>query len=158
VNTSSATDSKDPADIPTAGGLFTAVAWFCALLLAAFVLLLVGTFVYSAFHSSLLGTLRDAARLATFLGNLLVVFYAFPAFIRTKDRAFLCIAAAALIFGYGGLFSILFSIGPPATTAWHMSHSEAHWYYVARYAIDIVGLVLYSYGIVSLARRAKPKA
>lgn len=125
------------------------------MLLAAFVLLLLGAFVYSAFHSSLLGTLRDADRLATFLGNLLVVFYAFPAFIRTKDRAFFCIAAAALSFGYLGLFSILFGIGPPATTAWRMSHSEAHWYYATRYTMDLVGLVLYTYGIVSLARRCE---
>jgi hypothetical protein len=158
LKTSPATDSEDLADTAAVDGSLTALAWLCGLLLAAILLLLVGAFVYSAFYASLLSTLRDGARLATFLGNLLVVFYAFPAFIRTKDRAFLCIAAAALAFGYGGLFSILFTIGPPATTAWHMSHSEAHWYYVARYTIDIVGLVLYTYGIVSLSRRAKPKA
>lgn len=32
------------------------------------------------------------------------------------------------------------------------------WYYASRYVTDLVGLVLYAYGIVSLARRAKPEA
>jgi hypothetical protein len=153
----SSSNSEDLVGTPTPGGLLTVIAWLCAALLALFVLLLVGTFIYSAFSASLLGTLRDATRLAEFLGNLLVVFYAFPAFMRTKDRAFLCLAAAALSFAYLGLFSILFSVGPPTTTDWHMSHSEAHWYYVTRYAIDLVGLILYAYGIISLARRAHQK-
>jgi hypothetical protein len=158
MSVSSTTEPQSGADVPAPVGLLTALAWFCGLLLGTFVLLLVGTFVYSAFHSSLLGSLRDADRLAVFLGNLLVVFYAFPAFIRTKDPAFFCVAAAALCFGYGGLFSILFGIGPPTTGTRHMSHLEAYWYYAGRYAISILGLVLYTYGLVTLARRAMPKA
>ena len=138
-------------------GLSVAIGGVSATLIAALVFLLVGNFIYTAFHSSLLGTLRDAARLTTFLSNLLVVFYAFPAFLRTKDRAFLCIAIAALSFGYSALFSILLGVGPPAT-ARHTSHSEAEWYYAARYITDLAGLVLYAYGILSLARRAKPNA
>ena len=74
------------------------------------------------------------------------------------DRAFLCLATAALAFGYLAFISIFFSVGPPATTDWRMSHTEAHWYYIARYAVDLIGLALYAYGIVSLARRAQPKA
>jgi hypothetical protein len=155
MDTPSATEPRDATGLPANGSLLTILAWFCAFLLAAVVVLLVAGLVYSAFHSSLLGTLRDATPLFQFLGNLLVVFYAFPAFMRTKDRAFLCIAVAALGFGYLGLFSILFSVGPPATTNWRMSHGEAHWYYTARYTIDLVGFVFYTYGIVSLARRAK---
>jgi hypothetical protein len=149
------TNTAEPSARTT--GLSAVLGGVSAALIAALVLLLVGTFIYTAFYSSLLGTLRDAGRLATFLCNLFVVFYAFPAFLRTKDRAFLCIAIAALSFGYSALFSILLGVGPPAT-ARHTSHSEAEWYYAARYITDLAGLVLYAYGIISLARRAKPKA
>ena len=111
------------------GPVLTILAWFCALLLGGFLLLLVGALVFGAFHSSLLTWLRDAIRFAQFFANLLIVFFAFPAFLRTRDRAFLCLSAAALCFGYTGLFSILFGIGPPTTGPHHMSGVEAHWYY-----------------------------
>jgi hypothetical protein len=139
------------------GPVLTILAWFCALLLGLFVLLLVGALVYEAFHSSLLAWLRDAIRFAQFFANLLIVFFAFPAFLRTRDRAFFCISAAAVCFGYTGLFSILFGVGPPSTGPHHMSREEAHWYYVSRYAMNLVGFFLYGFGIISLARRAQRK-
>lgn len=151
----SATEPEDPTGVPPARGFLAVTAGRCALLLAV---LLAAGFVCGAFQSSLLVTLQEASRLFDFLANLVVVLYAFPAFIRTKNRAFLCLAAAALGFGYGALFSILVSIGPPATTAWRMSLSEARWYYIVRHTVSLIGLVLYAYGIISLARHAKTKA
>jgi hypothetical protein len=99
----------------------------CALfLVAALVLLLFGTFVASAFQSSLLSTLRGVEWFASLFANLVVVFYSFPAFRRTKDRAFLCIAFAALSFAYGTLFTMLFGLRG-AAIRWHVSQSQAKW-------------------------------
>jgi hypothetical protein len=127
----------------------------CALfLVAALVLLLLGTFIASAFRSSLLSTLRGIEWFASLFANLVVVFYSFPAFQRTKDRAFLCIAFAALSFAYGVLFTMLFGIGGGAVR-WGVSHSQAQWYYATRYITWIIGMILYAFGIVSLARRAR---
>jgi hypothetical protein len=136
----------------------TIVGWLCGVLLAAFVLLFVGAWIYGAFHSSVLGALRDVNHLAVFIANACVVVFAFRAFLRTRDRVFLCLAAAALCFGYSPLYSMLFSLGSRGPTAWHMSRSQAYWYHVAQYVADLAGLFLYAYGIVSLARRAKREA
>jgi len=116
-------------------------------------LLLVATFIYTAVHASLLGTFRDGERLAELFANLFVAFYAFPAFTRSKDRAFLFLAFGAVCFAYGALFSLLLGVRPPAT-AWHASRAQAQWYYATRYAADVVGLILYAWGASSLARRA----
>ena len=134
----------------------------CALfLIAALVLLVFGAFVASAFRSPLLSTLRGIEWFTSLFANLVVAFYSFPAFRRTKDGAFLCIAFAALSFAYGALFTMLFAVGG-AGTRWHVSHSQTQLYYATRYITWIIGLVLYACGIVSLARRARisraPKA
>jgi hypothetical protein len=127
----------------------------CAsIVVAGLILLLFGTFIASVFRSPLLSTLRGIEWFASLFANLVVVFYSFPAFTRTKDRAFLCIAFAALSFAYGALFTMLFAISGPATR-WRVSHLQVQWYYVTRYVTWIIGLVLYAYGVVSLARRAR---
>lgn len=134
---------------------------FAVIVVAGLILLLFASFIAGAFHSPLLTTLRGMEWFTMFFVNLVVVFYSFPAFARTKDRAFLCIAFAALSFAYGALFTLLLGVRAPAT-AWHISRLQARWYYAIRYITGIVGLVLYGYGIISLARRAKelrlPKA
>ena len=127
----------------------------CALIvISGFVLLLFGTFVASAFHSPLVSTLRGLEWFATLFANLVVAFCCFPAFTRTKNRAFLFISFAALSFAYGALFSLLLGAGAPAAR-WRISHLQAQWYYATRYATGIIGLILYAYGIASLARRAQ---
>ena len=157
--TSNATE--DSTDARVRGAELTALAGCGVVVLGVLVLTLVFTFFYTVFHAPLLGTLRDAESLTAFFANLVVVFYAFPAFIRTKDHALLCVSLAALSFAYGALFTLLLSVRPPAT-AWHVAHVEGLWYYAARSATGIVGLVLYAYGVVSLVRRARvsdaPKA
>jgi hypothetical protein len=79
-----------------------------------------------------------------------VACYAFPAFKRTKKRAFLALGFAALIFAYGALFPVLAlaALSPG-------SRSQIQWYYAAIHASAIVGLLLYAYAAVSLARSAK---
>jgi hypothetical protein len=124
----------------------------CGVVLILLMLPLVIGFFYTAVRSPSLGTLRDAEWLSTLLANLVVMFYAFPAYTRTKDRAFLCLAFAALSFAYGVLFTVLLGFGPPANE-WRVPHRQAQWYYATRHLTVIVGLVLYAYGIVSLARR-----
>jgi hypothetical protein len=127
----------------------------CALIVTAgLILLLFAGFIATAFHSPLLSTLRGIEWFTMLLANLVVVSYSFPAFTRTKDRAFLCIAFAALIFAYGALFTLLLGSGASATR-WRVSHLQAHWYYTTRYVTGIIGFVLYAYGIASLARRTK---
>jgi hypothetical protein len=72
--------------------------------------------------------------------------------MRTKKRAFLAIAFAALSFAYGALFTIL--VGRSVAATFHISVAQAQWYYAAQYAVGIVGLILYCYGITSLAKNA----
>ena len=142
---------------PTAQGAeLTALAGCGLVVLGVLVLTLVFAFFYTVFRTPVLSTLHQAESLTSFFANLVVVFYAFPAFIRTKDRALLCVTLAALIFAYGTLFTLLLGVRPPAT-AWHVAHVEAQWYYATRYITAIVGLVLYAYGVVSLIRRGRPK-
>ena len=127
----------------------------CALIVVTgFVLLLFVTFIASAFHSPLLSTLRGLEWFTTLFANLMIALCCFPAFTRTKNRAFLFIGFAALSFAYGALFSLLLGTGAPAAR-WRISHLQAQWYYATRYATGIIGLVLYAYGIASLARRAQ---
>jgi hypothetical protein len=150
----SASDNMVGEKVDEPGTPASVILLACALfLVAALVLLLFGAFVASAFRSPLLSTLRGVEWFASLFANLVVVFFSFPAFRRTKDRAFLCIAFAALSFAYGALFTMLFALGGPATR-WRVSQSQAQWYYLTRYITWTIGLVLYACGIVSLARRA----
>jgi hypothetical protein len=122
-------------------------------LIAALVLLLLGGFIASAFRWPLVSTLRGIEWFASLFANIVMAFYCFPAFRRTKDRAFLCIAFAALSFAYGALFTTLFGVGSAGTRS-HVSHSQIQLYYATRQVTWIIGLILLSCGIVSLARRA----
>jgi hypothetical protein len=142
---------EDPADTRKKGTDLTILAGCGALVLGVLVVTLVFSFFYSMFHAPVLSTLYHAEGLTSFFVNLVVVFYAFPAFKRTKNRALLCIGFAALSFAYRALFNLLLGVRPPAT-AWHVAHMEAQWYYATQYTATIVGLVLYAYGVVSLIR------
>jgi hypothetical protein len=133
----------------------------CATIVMALLLFsLVVAFVSVLFRYPSLGRLRDAEELIALFANLAVVFYAFPAFTRTKKRAFLAMAFAGLSFAYTALFTLLLSAGPPAT-ATHDSRAQIQWYYATWHVVEIVGLILYAYAGVSLARSAAssdPKA
>lgn len=147
--TSNATENSTDAQ-PSAPLSKTVIG--CGAVLILLMLPFVIGFFYTAFRSPSFGTLRDAEWLSALLANLVVTFYAFPAFTRTKDRAFLCLAFAALSFAYGALFTLLLGVGPPANE-WRVPHRQAQWYYASRHITGIVGLFLYAYGVISLARR-----
>jgi len=121
--------------------------------LAVLILTLLFSFFYAVFRAPVVSTLQQAAALTSFFGNLVVAFYAFPAFRLKKDRGVLCIAIAALMFAYAALFSVLLGVRPPAT-AWHVGRIEAQWFYATYYTTGIVGLVLYAYGICSVIKRS----
>jgi hypothetical protein len=152
---------RDPVEtndvrLPSKEGLSKIVSGCGVAILAAVVLLLVAAFVLTAFHASALTTLDAAVHLIALFANSAISFYAFAAFRVTKNRAFLSIAFAALTFGYSALFSLLLGVRPPAT-AWHMTRSGVWWYYATRYVADLIGLTLYAYGVISLARCATRK-
>jgi hypothetical protein len=60
----------------------------------------------------------------------------------------------ALGFAYGALFSLLFGIRPP-TTGGLLAHAQVQLYYATRYFADIIGLALYAWGVILLARTAR---
>jgi hypothetical protein len=113
--------TEDSRDAPVRGGELTVLAGCGVTVLGVLVLTLVFAFFQTMFRNPGLSTLRQAEGLTSFFANVVVVFYAFPAFIRTKDRALLCVAFAALSFAYGALFTLLLGVRPPAT-AWHVAH------------------------------------
>ena len=119
-------------------------------LIALLLLLVVVAFGMTVYQFPNLSRFRDANLLVQLFANLVVAFYAFPAFKRTKRRAFLALGFAALIFAYAALFPVLAwaSLSPG-------SRSQMQWYYAATHASGIVGLFLYAYGAVSLARSAR---
>ena len=120
-------------------------------LIALLLVLVVVAFVMTVYQFPRLSRFRDAELLIQLFANLVVACYAFPAFKRTSKRAFLALGFAALIFAYGALFPViaLAALSPG-------SRLEMQWYNTALHASAIVGLVLYAYGAVSLARSAKP--
>ena len=123
---------------------------------------LVGGLIVLLFVCSIIGTpetpllARFSAidRWTGFFANLIVVLYVFPTFKLTKDRAFLYLGFGALSFAYGALFSLLFGIRPP-TTDGSLAHAQAQLYYATRYFADIIGLALYAWGVILLARTAR---
>ena len=119
-------------------------------LIALLLLTVVVAFVMTVYQAPRLSRLRDADVLVQLFANLVVACYAFPAFKRTKKREFLAVGFAALIFAYGALFPVLAlaALSPG-------SRSQIQWYYASIHTSSIIGLVLYAYGIVSLARAAK---
>lgn len=127
----------------------------CAVIVGTLVLGVVFDALYKMYHESLVRALNQATELVTFVANIAVLFYAFPAFKRTKDRCFLSIALAALIFAYVALFGLVLVL-KSETTAGHISHLQASWYYATRYSTGIIGLILYAYGVIVLIRRSRP--
>jgi hypothetical protein len=132
---------------PSAG---TAIVMLGIVLIALLLLTVVFAFVMTIYQFPRVGRFREAELLAQLFANLVVACYAFPAFKRTRKREFLALGFAALIFAYGALFPVvaLAALSPG-------SRSQIQWYYAAIHASTIVGLVLYAYGAVSLARSAK---
>jgi hypothetical protein len=152
---SDSTETSDPE--PSAERQFGGIVTGCGFAIAGIVvLLLLGAFVITASNSPILTTAAAGVRLATLFANLAVSFYCFAAFSTTKKRAFLWIAFAALSFGYSALFTLLLGVRPPAT-AWDVNRSGAAWYYGTRYIADLLGVCLYAYGVISLARTATKK-
>ena len=142
-----ATCEQQDADTSSVG---TGIILLGSVLIGLLLLLVVIAFIMTVYQAPRLSRLREAEVLVQLFANLFVAFYAFPAFKRTKKRAFLALGFAALIFAYGALFPV---VALAALSA--RSRSQIHWYYAAIHASAIVGLVLYAYGAVSLARSAK---
>jgi hypothetical protein len=113
-------------------------------------LLFVG-YVISAFERPSLTSFGGFERWASFFANVVVAFYCFPAFKASKQRAFLYLAFAGLLFAYGSLFTLLFGqrLSPALT-----SRAQVLFYYGTRHLANTIGLVLYTWGVVLLARRA----
>ena len=80
-----------------------------SVLIGLLLLTMVVAFIMTVYQAPHLSRLRDANVLVQLFANLVVAFYAFPAFIRAKRRAFLALGFAALIFAYGAIFSVLAS-------------------------------------------------
>jgi len=145
---------KDPEE-KREGWLEPTVFVTCAVIVGTLILGLVFDALYTMYHQSLVRALNQATGLVTFVANVAVLFYAFPAFKRTKDRCFLCIALAALIFAYVSLFGLVINL-KSFTTAGHIDHLQTTWYYATRYSTGIIGLLLYAYGVIKLIRRSSP--
>ena len=124
------------------------------MIVGTLILGLVFDVLHAMYRESLVSVLNRTTGLATFFANVAVLFYAFPAFTRTKDRCFLSIALAALMFAYGALFGLVLSVRPPILTS-HISHLEATWYSATRYSTTIGALILYAYGVIALIRRGQ---
>jgi hypothetical protein len=126
----------------------------CAVIVGTLVLGLAFDALYTMYRESLIGVLNRATGLTKFFANVAVLFYAFPAFARTKDRCFLSIALAALMLAYDTLFGLILSVQPLGTR--HISHVQQTWYYATTYVTTIIGLILYAYGVIALIRRGHP--
>ncbi len=143
---SDATYDAQKADTSSAG---TGIVMLGSVLIGLLLLLIVVAFIMTVYQAPRLSRLRDADVLVQLFANLVVAFYAFPAFTRTKRRAFVALGFAALMFAYAAIFTVLASAALSQT-----SRSQAQWYYATIHASGIVGLLLYAYGAVSLARSA----
>jgi hypothetical protein len=126
----------------------------CAVVVGTLVLGLVFDGLYTMYRESLISVLNLATGFATLFANVVVLFYAFATFTRTKDRCVLIIAIAALVFAYGALWGLLYSV-KPLNGARHMSHVETTVLFATRYSTHIIGLVLYTYGVTALIRRGR---
>lgn len=128
----------------------TAIVMVGVVLIALLLLSVVVAFVMTVYQFPHISRLRDADLLVQLFANLVVACYAFPAFKRTKKREFLALGFAALIFAYAAVFPVvvLAALSPG-------SRSQIQWYHAAIHASAIIGLMLYAYGVGSLARSAK---
>jgi hypothetical protein len=124
----------------------------CAgLIVGVLILLLFITYVVTWFQKPSLKIVGSIERWLSFVANLVVACYCFPAFRATRQRPFLYLAFAASCFAYDNLFRLLF--GPRLPTG--LPPSQVLLYYGAQHFVEIAGLVLYASGIVSLARDAR---
>ncbi len=114
--------------------------------LAGFLVIFVIVFIaFESFKVPPLVALYGLERWAGFVANLVVLFYTFPAFKRTKRRGFLYTAIAALIFMYALVFGLLF----PAS---HNTPVQREWYYVVKTLSYVAGLGFYARGIMLLTQ------
>ena len=141
------TSDEQKADTSSVG---TGIVMLGSVLIGLLLLTMVVAFIMTVYQAPHLSRLRDANVLVQLFANLVVAFYAFPAFTRTKRRAFLALGFAALIFAYAAIFIVLAS-----ASLTQASRSQAQSYYAAIYVSNIIALLLYAYGIVSLARSTK---
>ena len=128
--------------------------WCAGLVLAALILLLFISYVMFWFQKPGLGIIGSVERWAYFIANVVVACYCFPAFRASRQRAFLYLAFAALSFAYGTLFTLLF--GPRLPPG--LSRGQVLFYYGGKHFVEIVGLLLYAAGVVSLARNAQRRS
>lgn len=94
-----------------------------AVVIAVLIVLLFIGDVSIAFRAPIIWTFKALAGWASLIANLLVVFYCFPAFRITRQRAFLYLAFAGLSFAYSTLFSRLFGA---SASARELSFTTAH--------------------------------
>ena len=135
-------DPNDALTVPISG----VVRFYAIALFGLFALFLVGLLVYSAIHSPFSVTLYSAEWSGTFLANLVVVYFAFPAFNRTKARPWLYLASAALIHAS---FALLITV----SNVLRLRGAPAYWLHIASLVGGALGMFLYASGVVSLARR-----
>ena len=141
------TSDEQEADTSSIG---TGIVMLGSVLIGVLLLTMVVAFIMTVYQAPHLSRLRDANVLVQLFANLAAAFYALPAFTRTKRRAFLALGFAALIFAYAAIFIVVASAALTQT-----SRSQAQSYYAAIYVSNIIALLLYAYGIVSLARSTK---
>ena len=116
-------------------------------LLGLLALISVTQLLFSAFHDRLSLTLYFAEWWAIIWANLAVVCFATPAFSRSRDRSWLYVACAASIFVGANVVDMVSML--------MRRDAPAYWVYVIVPIGDIVGMLLYASGLVSLARRTK---
>ena len=127
----------------------------CAgLVVGALILLLFISYAVTWFQKPSLKIVGSIERWLYFAANLVVACYCFPAFRASRQRAFLYLAFAALSFAYGTLFTLLF--GPRLPPG--LSRGQVLFYYGGKHFVEIVGLLLYAAGVVSLARNAQRRS
>ncbi len=140
-------DFKKCRDDPSAGRVLRSMIFAVAGLLVVLVIVFIAS---AAFHMHPLTILYGSERWAGLVANLIVLFYAFPAFKRTRHRGFLFLAIAALIFMYSILFGLIF----PARA---MSLGQRELFYGVKYLVYIAGLGLYARGVMLLAKNGGAK-
>jgi hypothetical protein len=144
----------DEAARDTAGRLGRVAVGVAGSIIAALIVLLFITYVATWFQKPSTRIVGSIERWVYFIGNVVVACYCFPAFRASRRRAFLYLAFAALGFAYGALFTLLFGPRLPAES----SRSQLVLYYGLQRLIQTVGLILYTVGVVSLARDAQRRA
>jgi hypothetical protein len=144
----------EPEAHDNAGRLGRGIIGCVGLVVAALILLLFITYVSVWVQKPSLRIVGSIERWAYLIANVVVACYCFPAFRVSRQRSFLYLAFAALGFAYSTLFSLLFGPRVPSGS----SRSELLLFYGLQHFIDIVCLVLYALGVLSLARDAQRRS